>query len=150
MLADTRIISRHKDYAVLQERQAIAFRDRSVAYLHQVQRDICGKHGERHVFVDTFHRAICLDGAHWCVFDLRSIHSSFSIDFASLPPRDHSGIVLYTLRAHFAGDAEFVAFAFREFAHVWTTLVDGIEPLIIAGDAHHERLVFQPELRRAA
>lgn len=150
MLADTRIISRHKDYQVLGERQAVVFRDSTVLYLHQVQRDFNGKHQSRHVLPDTYLRALFYDKAHWCVFDLRTIHPSFALDFSALLARDHPGVVLYTLRQHFAGDAEFIDRAFRHFQHIWTEPATDVEPLIIAGDYPADRLMFQPELRRAA
>ena len=150
MLADTRIISRHRDYLVLAEHQAVVFRDNSIVHLHQVQRDVVDKHQVQRIVPDTYLRAFCMD-EHWCVFDLRSIHSSFAVDFPALLSRDHPGVVLYTLRQHFpGGEAEFIARAFKEFQHVWTEPDAQVEPLIIAGDYPVERIVFQPELRRAA
>lgn len=138
MLPDTRIITRHSAFTVLGEAQTVVFRDSTAAQLHRVQRDLVDS---------TYLRALCLDGTTWCVFDLRHIHRDFQQDFPTLLARDHGGVVLYTLRREFPSAASFIVKAFQEFTHVWP--VD--EPVIldIPADALSDRLVHQPELRRA-
>lgn len=140
MLPDTRTISRHGDFVVLAERQPIIFRDNSGVFLHRVR-----KQG----FEEVYLRAMPFQGVHWCIFDLRDIQPSFGQDFRSLLERDHPGVVLFTLREQFGGDAEFIARAFREFVHVWTD--EAAEPLLILGAGPAaDRVTFQHELRFAA
>ncbi len=139
MMPDTRVVGRDGAFTVLGERQAVTFRDLSVVHLHRVQRDDVDS---------TYHRAFCLNGTHWCVFDLRSLHRDFAIDFPTLLARDHSGVVLYTLRAAFVGDASFIAKAFEEFTHVWP--VPAEPTLNLPRDVPAGRVVFQPELPRAS
>lgn len=139
MFQDTRVLSQHGAFASLWERQVIVFHDQSSVQLYAVRRNGID---------DTHLRALLYGNAHWCVFDLRSISRTIAGDFAALLMRDHAGVVLYTLREQFAGDAQFIAAAFKNFVSVWTE--GSAEPLLIEGAPPMARITFQPELRTAA
>lgn len=109
MLPDTRILSRHGEFAAIGECQVIVFPDNSTIYLHEATRRGAD---------ETFLRAM-RHGDHWLVFDLRSLSRSFALDFAALPIRDRSGVVLYTIRQNFPTVAPFRARAVEHMLHCW-------------------------------
>jgi hypothetical protein len=118
MLPDTRILTRHREHCVLWERQAIVFKDGSTLELHAVR---------KLAIDDTFLRAIRFD-EHWFVFDLRAIRKSLALDIAQAPPRDISGVVLYTLREAFATSGDFLERLLANYLAIWIADVDEQAP----------------------
>ena len=129
MLADTRILSHHRSHSVLWERDPIVFPDQTTAQLHRVRKDAIDQ---------QYLRGVEFEGR-WIIFDLRSVHRSFAQDIAQAPPRDVSGTVLYTLRAHFGTVSAFMAKAVGNGIDSWRGL-DGLAPPVLrVGDWIAER-----------
>jgi hypothetical protein len=109
MLADTRILSRHRSHTVLGECDAVIFSDESTAQLHRVRKDDIDQ---------ALLRALEFEGR-WIVFDLRSVQRALAADIAQAPDRDARGIVFFTLRAHFTCASEFTAKAVSNAVDSW-------------------------------
>lgn len=109
MLPDTRILTRHRDYCVLWEQQAIQLRDETHCAFHRVRR----------LGIDEmFTRAIRI-GEHWFVFDLRSIHRKLALDIIEAPARDVDGTVLYRMREGYETVALLQAQVAKQHLDIW-------------------------------
>ena len=104
-------IAAHGGYEVLAAAQAIVWRDGSTIGLHRV---LFNGHA------DLFLRALQHDPLHWIVVDLRTLTPEpFEHELRAMLPRDHDGMVLFTLRHRHAGAQAFAAAALARFKAAW-------------------------------
>jgi len=107
---DARVIAQHEGLQVLAQQQEIPFKDRTRLTFHAVA--VAGT-------LQTFLRAISIDGLQWLVFDLRHLSPTIETDVLALDTRDTPGVVLYTLRGQYTGAADFTARAVTQCVTTW-------------------------------
>jgi hypothetical protein len=90
---DTRALYDGTPYQVLAQRDPITLRDGTTVHLHPV-----ATKDQRLIF----HRAAVTNAGQWHVSDLRHLCASIENDLLALPPQDHPGVVLYSLRISFS------------------------------------------------
>lgn len=98
-LQDTRVIHRAGTLTVLAQRHEVMFHDGLAIGLHPV-----ADQGQLQVYL----RAVHADGLRWVLFDLRHLGGELHDDLLRLQPRDHPGVVFFTLRGLFRTRKAFV------------------------------------------
>ena len=112
-LQDTRVIAHAPPYTVHAQRCEVMFRCGQAIGLHPVAVDGC---------MQLFLRALHHEGLCWVVFDLRHLATEIELDLRRLQPRDHPGLVFYTLRGLYHARPQFLAAAQRQALHSWWPL----------------------------
>lgn len=113
MFPDRSIIQRHERFAVAAQRCEVMWRDGTSVVLHPVL--------EQGIEATHLRAMRGADGG-WFVFNVTRVLPTLGDDLRLAHPRDHQGLIFYSLRLRFPTAAEFARRAAEVFIACWHPL----------------------------